>query len=74
TVGLSQLKRICEQVRLPVIGSGGIGVAEVSAVIAAGAHGIAVLGAVCLAPDPVAATVALRRAVDAAVAEGKARG
>lgn len=49
---------------LPVLAQGGVSADRCEAVIAAGAAGIAVTGDVLLAGDPVAATRALRRALD----------
>lgn len=50
----------------PVIAIGGLGVADVIRVADAGAHGLAVIGAVALADDPCAATEALADAVTTA--------
>lgn len=52
---------------LPTMGIGGITPERVEPVIAAGACGVAVIGAVLHATDPRAATAALVRAVDAAL-------
>jgi thiamine-phosphate pyrophosphorylase len=51
---------------IPVIAQGGITPANATAVAAAGAAGIAVTGAILSAPDPAAATRALRAALAAA--------
>ena len=59
--GLAALARICEVAQCPVIAIGGIAVEDVYDIIRAGAHGIAVISAVCGQPDPVTAT---RRLVD----------
>lgn len=55
--------------RVPVYAIGGITAATLGAVIEAGAHGIAVRSAILRAPDPAAATAALQRAIDQAVAQ-----
>lgn len=47
-----------------VVGIGGISAGNAGEVVAAGADGIAVVSAICSAPDPGAAAAALRRAVD----------
>jgi thiamine-phosphate pyrophosphorylase len=52
---------------IPVIGIGGITAERVPELCAAGAAGIAVIGAVLHAPDPAAATRRLRDALDAAL-------
>jgi thiamine-phosphate pyrophosphorylase len=54
--------------KLPVAGIAGIDAGNAAAVIGAGADGIAVISAVSLAPDPVAAARALRGIVDTALA------
>ena len=54
--GLGALARMCEIAQCPIIAIGGIAVGDVYDVIRAGAHGVAVISAVCGAPDPLAAT------------------
>ena len=54
--GLDALTRMCEIAQCPVIAIGGITVEDVYDVIRAGAHGVAVISAVCGEPDPPAAT------------------
>ncbi len=54
--GLEVLQRMCETAQCPVIAIGGITADTAYEVIRAGAHGIAVISAVCGAADPVAAT------------------
>jgi thiamine-phosphate pyrophosphorylase len=53
-----------------VIAIGNITAERVPELLAAGAHGIAVLSAVVCQPDPAAATHRLREALDACCAEG----
>lgn len=67
-LGLDGLRAVAARLTLPVIAIGGIGPAEVASAIAAGAKGIAVLSSVACAPDPRAATRALRDALDRALA------
>ncbi len=55
-VGLDTLRLVRPHVRLPVVAIGGITVARVSEVRAAGADGVAVISAVGMARDPAAAT------------------
>lgn len=62
-LGLVALREICASVHQPVIAIGGITAETVGQVVEAGAHGVAVLGAVCLADDPAAATARLREAL-----------
>jgi thiamine-phosphate pyrophosphorylase len=50
---------------VPAVAIGGVTAAQVAALLAAGAAGVAVIRAVVSAPDPVAATRALRAALDA---------
>lgn len=63
-IGLEGLRAIAETTHLPILGIGGIGIANAARVIEAGAHGIAVISAVVGAPDPAAAARELRRVVD----------
>ena len=63
--GLNALRRACER-GLPVIAQGGIEAANVADVIACGARGVAVTGAILGAEDPGQACLQLRRALDAA--------
>jgi thiamine-phosphate diphosphorylase len=65
-LGIAEFSRRCDASALPVVGIGGITAANASAVVDAGAHGIAVVSAILGAPDPAAAARALRIAVDAA--------
>jgi thiamine-phosphate pyrophosphorylase len=55
--------------KLPVCGIAGIDAGNAAAVIEAGADGVAVISALSLAPDPAAASRALRAIVDAALAK-----
>jgi len=59
-VGLDALARVCAAVRIPVLAIGGITEETARACIDAGAHGVAVIAAVCAAPDPRAAARAIR--------------
>lgn len=54
--GLDRLQRMCELATCPVIAIGGITLHTAAEVIRAGAHGIAVISAVCGQNDPVHAT------------------
>lgn len=54
---------------LPLVAIGGIDQTNAAAVIAAGADGVAVISAICAAPDPRAAAARLRAAVDRALAD-----
>ncbi len=64
--GLGALRAVAAASPVPVVGIGGITAANAGDVIAAGAAGVAVVSAVATAPDPVAATRALVRAVTTA--------
>jgi thiamine-phosphate pyrophosphorylase len=55
-VGPDVLRTIKPTVRAPLVGIGGITPDNVGEVIRAGADGVAVISAVCGAPDPAAAT------------------
>ena len=57
--GLDRLRRMCDIAACPVIAIGGITVQTAGDVIRAGAHGIAVISAVCAQTEPTVATQAL---------------
>ena len=65
-LGLSRLTRVAAAAPCPLVAIGGITADRVASVIAAGAQGVAVIGAICEARDPRAAARDLRVAVDAA--------
>ena len=54
--GLEGLREMVNGVRMPIIAIGGIAIENVGEVMRAGAHGIAVISAVCCQPDPTEAT------------------
>jgi thiamine-phosphate pyrophosphorylase len=60
--GVDRLARLCAAARQPVLAVGGVTAERVAEVRAAGASGVAVIGAVFAASDPAAA---VRRLVDA---------
>ncbi len=68
-MGLDTLAHICADSPVPVVAIGSITAERIPEVIAAGAHGVAVLSAVVAAADPLAATRRCREALDAAVAQ-----
>lgn len=55
-LGIAVLREICHQVDKPVIAIGNIQLGNVAEVIKAGAHGVAVLSAICCAEDVSQAT------------------
>jgi thiamine-phosphate pyrophosphorylase len=61
--GAERIARVCAAVPVPVIAIGGVSVARVPELIAAGAYGVAVVGEVSAAADPAAAVTALLRAL-----------
>lgn len=61
--GLDLVSRVAGELGLPVIAIGGIDENRAGAVVAAGAHGIAVISAVCCQADPTAATARLLAAL-----------
>lgn len=65
--GVELVRAVAAAVPVPLIAIGGVTVADVERLLAAGAHGIAVISAVCAAEDPEEATRALRSAIDARV-------
>jgi len=63
--GLRALMEVCQAVSLPVIAIAGMTPERVPEVLAAGAHGVAVMTAITTAADPTAATRHFRTAIDA---------
>lgn len=73
--GLEGLSKIRAFSRHPLVGIGGLNAENAEAVIMAGADGIAVVSAICAAPDPFQASRALTGIIRAALEKrGKARG
>ncbi len=69
--GTDLLKRVVETIPLPIIAIGGVSVENTPDVIHAGAHGIAVISAVCCQKNPAHATRALRRALHSSLPGGQ---
>jgi thiamine-phosphate pyrophosphorylase len=65
-VGPDLVRKLRAEIRVPLIGIGGITPANVVEVIRAGADGVAVISAVCGADDPAEATRRFLRAIAAA--------
>ena len=63
-VGLARIREVTAACDLPVVGIGGITIANAAAVIRAGAAGVAVITAVTMADDMAEATRRLRQEVD----------
>lgn len=63
-LGLETVREVSAASSIPIIAIAGISVDNASSIIAAGAAGVAVIGAVCAAPDVTAAARELRRAVE----------
>ncbi len=57
--GLDLLRHVAETIRLPIVAIGGVTTANASLVMKAGAHGIAVISAVCCQQDPTEAARSL---------------
>ena len=64
--GLEKLADFARTVQAPVIAIGGIGAGNAAGVVTSGAHGIAVISAVCCHADPEAATQNLNTLIKAA--------
>ncbi len=71
-IGTQGLARIAAALDLPLVAIAGITRENAAEVIRAGVQGIAVVSAVCAAPDVRAAAAELRRIVDAALNQGAA--
>jgi thiamine-phosphate diphosphorylase len=65
--GLDGVGAVAAATSLPVVGIGGIDASNAGRVLGAGAAGVAVISAVAVAADPVAATRELRDVVDGAI-------
>ena len=70
-IGTTRLTKVNAVVGVPVVAIGGINAGNIAECIEAGADGVAVIGAVAMADDMVAATAALRKVLDKA--RGKSR-
>ena len=66
-IGIPGLAAVVAASRLPVVGIGGITADNAADVIRAGAAGVALISAVCRAPDPQLAARQLRRRIDQAL-------
>ena len=71
--GLDGIRRLRALTRRTLVAIGGIHAGNAADVLAAGADGLAVVSAICAAPDPEAAARRLREIVDAARAAGRGR-
>ncbi|OGD27459.1 MAG: thiamine-phosphate diphosphorylase [Candidatus Aminicenantes bacterium RBG_13_63_10] len=58
-LGIDGLRGIRSRVKIPILAIGGIKAANAAQVMAAGADGVAVVSAICSAPDPAQAAAAL---------------
>lgn len=65
-IGIETVREVTSRLSIPVIAIAGISLSNAQTVIAAGAWGVAVIGAVALADDPVAATRELSNGIRAA--------
>jgi thiamine-phosphate pyrophosphorylase len=65
-LGLDGLARVCAACALPAVAIGGLTAMHGSAVLSAGARGLAVVSAICAAADPEAAARAFAEAIRAA--------
>jgi thiamine-phosphate pyrophosphorylase len=71
-VGPDLVRRVRPEIRVPLVAIGGVTTDNVAEVIRAGADAVAVISAVCAAPDPAAAVRAFLEAIRTA-REGAAR-
>jgi len=70
-IGLDGFEALARSIDLPVVAIGGIDAARAAAVMARGVDGVAVVSAICAAPDPEAAARDLRAAIAAGRAKAK---
>lgn len=71
-LGFDGLAAVCAASPVPVVAIGGLGLADVGAVLAAGARGVAVVSAICTAVDPTAVASRFAAAVRLAKRPGVA--
>lgn len=71
--GLEGLARIRAFSRHPLVAIGGLNEANIPAVVRAGAEGIAVVSALCAAPDPRCAAEALSHCIEVAMHQSRER-
>lgn len=69
--GIELMKEVVVAIPLPIIAIGGITAENTSEVVRVGAHGIAVISAICCQEDPEDATRALQHAVSGGKAGGE---
>jgi thiamine-phosphate pyrophosphorylase len=62
-IAIGGLRAVRARTRLPIVAIGGLHAGNAADVIAAGADGVAVVSAICAAPDPEAATRELKEVV-----------
>jgi thiamine-phosphate pyrophosphorylase len=73
-LGVDRLRALCLRSRRPVVALGGVQQPEqAAACVAAGAAGVAVMGAVMRSPDPAATVAAFGEAVAAGAVEGSTK-
>jgi thiamine-phosphate pyrophosphorylase len=65
-IAIGGLRAVAERTRLPIVAIGGLHAGNAEEAILAGAQGVAVVSAVCAAPDPLIAAAELARVVAAA--------
>lgn len=63
-LGLAGFEAIATKLSVPVLAIGGVDAGNAGGLMAAGAAGVAVVSAICAAPDPAAAAAAVRRAME----------
>lgn len=64
-IGIAGIESVVRAARIPIIAIAGITMENIRSIVGAGAHGVAVIGAVCSAADVVGATASLLDAMDA---------
>jgi len=63
-VGLDRLREACATLAIPVFALGGIKKENIAEVMAAGAHGIALISAIIAAPDPATEVLSLLKTIE----------
>lgn len=67
-LGIAGTRDVCRALRVPIVAIGGISLSNAHEVLSAGVHGLAVVSAICSAPDARVAAAGLTACVRAAMA------
>lgn len=63
-LGVAHLQDACRALKIPVFALGGVKLATVAEIMAAGAHGVALISAIIAAPDPCRAAASILQTIE----------